>query len=140
MATYITHSANETTALGEKLGKVLTPGSIVAFTGGLGAGKTTFSRGLAKGLGSSSPVSSPTYAIVNLYEGKIPLAHFDLYRLETADDLEAAGFFDYLDAGAVLALEWSERMPLPEPPTVTISMQTVDDSTRRITIEGAPDL
>ena len=81
MSEYITHSRAETVALGARMAAVLAPGSLVAFTGGLGAGKTAFTEGLAEGLGCTDPVSSPTFAIVNYYRGSKPLAHFDLYRL-----------------------------------------------------------
>lgn len=99
MSEYITHSRAETVALGARMAAVLAPGSLVAFTGGLGAGKTAFTEGLAEGLGCTDPVSSPTFAIVNYYRGPKPLAHFDLYRISTENDLCAAGFYDYLDQG-----------------------------------------
>ena len=109
MSEYITHSRAETVALGARMAAVLAPGSLVAFTGGLGAGKTAFTEGLAEGLGCTDPVSSPTFAIVNYYRGPRPFAHFDLYRIHTEVDLSAAGFYDYLDMGAVVAAEWSEN-------------------------------
>ena len=109
MAEYITHSREETVALGRKLAAVLPDGALIAFTGGLGAGKTAFCEGLAEGLGCTDPVSSPTFAIVNYYRGPRPLAHFDLYRISTENDLCAAGFYDYLDQGAIVAAEWSEN-------------------------------
>ena len=90
MAEYITHSREETVALGRKLAAVLPDGALIAFTGGLGAGKTAFCEGLAEGLGCTDPVSSPTFAIVNYYRGPRPLAHFDLYRISTENDLCAA--------------------------------------------------
>ena len=99
MAEYITHSRAETVALGKRMAAVLQPGALIAFTGGLGAGKTAFTEGLAEGLGCTDPVSSPTFAIVNYYRGPRPLAHFDLYRISTENDLCAAGFYDYLDRG-----------------------------------------
>ena len=99
MSEYITHSRAETVALGARMAAVLAPGSLIAFTGGLGAGKTAFTEGLAEGLGCTDPVSSPTFAIVNYYRGPKPLAHFDLYRISTENDLCAAGFYDYLDRG-----------------------------------------
>ncbi len=102
MSEFITHSRAETVALGRQLAAVLSPGTLVAFTGGLGAGKTAFCEGLADGLGCTDPVSSPTFAIVNYYRGPRPLAHFDLYRISTEADLCAAGFYDYLDEGAVV--------------------------------------
>ena len=107
---YTTHSRAETVALGRRLAAALTPGTVVAFTGGLGAGKTAFCEGLADGLGCTDPVSSPTFAIVNYYRGPRPLAHFDLYRISTEQDLCAAGFYDYLDEGAIVAAEWSETI------------------------------
>lgn len=140
MAVYNTTTPEATEALGERLAQHLRPGAIVAFTGGLGAGKTTFCRGLARGLGCTGHVSSPTYAIVNVYPGRVTLAHFDLYRLETEQDLEAAGFYEYLDEGAVLALEWSEKLPLPEGPNVRVDMRETADGGRQITVEGAEGL
>ena len=111
MSEYITHSRAETVALGARMASALAPGSLVAFTGGLGAGKTAFTEGLAQGLGCTDPVSSPTFAIVNYYRGPRPLAHFDLYRISTENDLCAAGFYDYLDQGAVVAAEREFRRP-----------------------------
>lgn len=92
MEEYITHSRDETVALGRRLAAELAPGSLIAFTGGLGAGKTAFCQGIAEGLGCTDPVSSPTFAIVNYYRGPRPFAHFDLYRIHTEPDLSAAGF------------------------------------------------
>lgn len=139
MAEYITRSRGETVALGRALAKELGPGSLVAFSGGLGVGKTAFCEGLAAGLGCTDPVSSPTFAIVNYYRGPQPLAHFDLYRISTENDLCAAGFYDYLDAGAVVAAEWSENFAplLEEENPVHVAIERVDETTRRITIEGA---
>lgn len=138
MAEFITHSREETVALGRRVASVLAPGSLIAFTGGLGAGKTAFCEGLASGLGCTDPVSSPTFAIVNYYRGPRPMAHFDLYRISSENDLCAAGFYDYLDEGAIVAAEWSENFAAllePENP-IRIDMQRVDETTRRITIEG----
>lgn len=109
MEEYSTHSKAQTVALGRKLAARLGPGTLIAFTGGLGVGKTAFCQGLAEGLGCTDPVSSPTFAIVNYYRGPRPLAHFDLYRVHSQQDLAAAGFYDYLDAGAIVAAEWSEN-------------------------------
>ena len=112
--------------------------ALIAFTGGLGAGKTAFTEGLAEGLGCTDPVSSPTFAIVNYYRGPRPLAHFDLYRISTENDLCAAGFYDYLDQGAVVAAEWSENfadlLALENP--IRVNIERLDDTTRKITIEG----
>ena len=138
MSEFITHSREETVALGAQVAQHLAPGALIAFTGGLGAGKTAFCEGIARGLGCTDPVSSPTFAIVNYYRGPRPLAHFDLYRISTENDLCAAGFYDYLDQGAIVAAEWSENFAdllAPENP-IHINIDRVDDTTRRITIEG----
>ena len=110
MAVFHTFSREETVALGRRLAAALAPGSLVAFTGGLGMGKTAFCQGLAEGLGCTDPVSSPTFAIVNYYRGPRPMAHFDLYRIRSEEDLYTAGFYEYLDQGAVVAAEWSENL------------------------------
>lgn len=138
MAVYTTNSREETAALGRRLAEVLAPGSLVAFTGGLGAGKTAFCGGLAAGLGCIDPVSSPTFAIVNYYRGPRPLAHFDLYRIHTEEDLCAAGFYDYLDEGAVVAAEWSENLPdvLAAEHPVRVDIRILSDTSRQITITG----
>lgn len=105
-----THSADETQALGQKLASRLAPGDVIAYFGDLGAGKTAFTRGLAQGLGITDPVTSPTYTIVNEYlSGRIPLFHFDMYRLSSSDELFDIGWEDYLARGGVCAVEWSER-------------------------------
>lgn len=106
---YLSHSPEETERIGETLGKTLRPGSVVAYRGGLGMGKTAFTRGLARGLGCAGRVTSPTFTIVNEYEGDIPLFHFDLYRLGSSDELFDIGWEDYLARGGVCAVEWSER-------------------------------
>lgn len=138
MAEFITHSRAETVELGRKLAQHLTPGTLVCFTGSLGAGKTAFTEGLAAGLGCIDPVSSPTFAIVNYYRGPRPLAHFDLYRINSREDLETAGLYDYLDEGAVVAAEWSENfadlLALEHPVRVDIRHAGGDE--RVITIEG----
>lgn len=134
----VSTSAKQTIALGEKLAATLHGGEVIAFTGGLGAGKTTFCRGLAKGLHTLDDVSSPTFSIVNYYRGPLPLAHFDAYRIEGEEDLEAAGYYEYHNAGAVIAIEWSERIaPLLGNSLIRVDIQTVDEHTREITIEGA---
>ena len=106
---YLSHSVEETEALGEALGRKLQPGAVVAYFGGLGMGKTAFTRGLARGLGCRGRVTSPTFTIVNEYEGDIPLFHFDLYRLGSSDELFDIRWEDYLARGGVCAVEWSER-------------------------------
>ena len=140
MAQYMTHSRSETVALGTRLASVLQGGELIAFTGGLGAGKTAFCEGLAQGLGCVDPAASPTFAIVNYYRGPRPLAHFDLYRIHTEEDLYAAGFYDYLDQGAIVAAEWSENLAdvLAAENPITIDIARVDGEPdgRCITMEG----
>ena len=108
---HVTNSPEETEALGEMLAGRLEPGTVIAFTGDLGAGKTAFVRGLARGLGITERVTSPTFTIVNEYEGgRLPLFHFDMYRLGSADELFDIGWEDYLARGGVCAVEWSENV------------------------------
>ena len=136
---FITNTPEETEALGARLARALEPGAVVAFTGDLGAGKTAFVRGLARGLGVQDRVTSPTFTIVNEYEGgRLPLFHFDLYRLGSADELFDIGWEDYLARGGVCAVEWSERMEeLLEPGTVRVDLRRGEDEDRRvITVEG----
>ena len=135
MAVYKTHSPEETALLGEQFAARCTRGTFIAFRGGMGAGKTTFCAGLARGLGCIDLAFSPTFAIVNYYRGPLPLAHFDLYRLSCEEDLFTSGFYDYLDEGAVVAVEWSELLAefLP-PPNFLIEFETINDTTRKITV------
>ncbi len=134
---FITNSPEETELLGEKLGKELTPGTVIAYLGDLGAGKTAFTRGIARGLGAEGPVTSPTYTIVNEYlSGRMPLFHFDMYRLHSADDLFDIGWEDYLERGGVCAVEWSENVADALESPLTIRIEKVGDTSRRITIEG----
>ena len=136
---FITNTPEETEALGARLARALEPGAVVAFTGDLGAGKTAFVRGLARGLGVQDRVTSPTFTVVNEYEGgRLPLFHFDLYRLGSADELFDIGWEDYLARGGVCAVEWSERMEeLLEPGTIRVDLRRGEDESRRvITVEG----
>ena len=136
-----TQSPEETEALGAALASSLRPGQVVAFRGPLGAGKTAFTRGLARGLGVTGPVTSPTYTIVNEYTGgRMPLFHFDMYRLSSEEDLFDIGWEDYLDRGGLCVGEWSERVfgALGSPVTVTIEKIPGSDQQRKITIEGVP--
>ena len=135
--TIITNNESETVTQGEKLGKTLAAGAVLAFFGGLGAGKTAFIRGLAKGLGIKSSVSSPTFNICNEYPGSLPLFHFDLYRLQSADELYDIGWDDYLDRGGVCAVEWSEKMSgeFPEN-TIFVKIENLGGEKRAIEIEG----
>ncbi len=108
---FVTNSEGETEALGARLADKLAPGAVIAFTGDLGAGKTAFTRGLARGLGIADRVTSPTFTIVNEYEGgRLPLFHFDMYRLSSSDELFDVGWEDYLARGGVCAVEWSENV------------------------------
>ena len=135
---FITNSPQETENLGAALGKILKPGTVLAYRGDLGAGKTAFTRGLARGLGYKDPVTSPTYTIVNEYlGGRLPLFHFDMYRLSSSDDLWDIGWEDYLERGGICAVEWSENVweAMEEPITVTI--EKLDENSRRITVEGS---
>ena len=137
---YITHSAAETEALGERLARTLLPGTVVAFSGDLGAGKTAFTRGLARGLGCRERVTSPTFTVVNEYlGGRVPLFHFDLYRLGSADELWDIGWEDYLARGGVCAVEWSERAEdALEEPLVRVALRLGDSPDERvISIIGA---
>ena len=136
---FITHSAAETEALGAKLAAVLQPGDVIAYLGDLGAGKTAFTRGLARGLGIAEAVTSPTYTLVNEYlDGRLPLFHFDMYRLSDADELFDLGWEDYLARHGVCAVEWSENVweALENPITVQIRTDADDEALRRITITG----
>ena len=133
--TIITNSEAETIYEGERLGRSLKPGSVVAFYGGLGAGKTAFTRGLASGLGINISVSSPTFTIVNEYPGKIPLFHFDMYRLENENELFDIGWDDYLERGGVCAVEWSEKVPGAFPPdTIKVKIESLDNNKRKLEI------
>ena len=139
MSVYITNSPEETEELGLKLAKSLTGGEVVAFRGGLGMGKTCFTRGLARGLGFKGDVTSPTFALINEYiGGRLPLYHFDMYRISGWEDLYSTGFFDYIEQGGVIAAEWSENIEnaLPES-TVTVTFVRLDDNKREVTVNGA---
>ena len=138
---FITNSPMETEAIGAALSKILTPGSVIAYRGDLGAGKTAFTRGLARGLGVGDPVTSPTYTIVNEYlGGRMPLFHFDMYRLHSADDLWDIGWEDYLERGGICAVEWSENVRDAMENPITVTIEKLGEDTRRITIEGGENL
>ena len=135
--TYITNSPAETEAIGAALAKILTPGTVLAYRGDLGAGKTAFTRGLARGLGYDEPVTSPTYTIVNEYlGGRLPLFHFDMYRLASSDDLWDIGWEDYLDRGGICAVEWSENVDDAMENAIFVTIEKLGGDDRRITIEG----
>ena len=134
---YTTNSPEETEALGASMGARLKAGTVVAFTGDLGAGKTAFVRGMAQGLGVAGRVTSPTFTIVNEYEGgRLPLFHFDMYRLGSADELYDIGWEDYLARGGVCAVEWSEIVrDALEPGCIRVDLRRGErDGQRRITV------
>ena len=134
---FFTDSPKETEKLGQALGAVLQPGTVLAYEGDLGAGKTAFTRGLARGLGAVEAVTSPTYTIVNEYlSGRMPLFHFDMYRLTSADDLWDIGWEDYLDRGGICAVEWSENVREALEDAVIVRIEKTGEESRRITVEG----
>ena len=134
---YITKSPSETEKLGAALAAVLKPGAVIAYRGDLGAGKTAFTRGLARGLGIKESVTSPTYTIVNEYlGGSMPLFHFDMYRLGSEDELFDIGWEDYLERGGVCAVEWSENVWGAMEDAIVVTISRLDEDTRRIEIEG----
>lgn len=136
---HVTNSPSETEALGESLAGQLEPGTVIAFTGELGAGKTAFVRGLARGLGVQERVTSPTFTIVNEYEGgRLPLFHFDMYRLGSADDLFDIGWEDFLRRGGVCAVEWSETVQEAlDADTIYVDIRRgAEDNQRVLTIRG----
>ena len=136
---FLSHSTQETEAIGEELAQKLRGGDVLAFTGSLGMGKTAFTRGLARGLGCRGRVTSPTFTIVNEYEGRTPLFHFDMYRLGSSDELFDIGWDDYLARGGVCAVKWSERVSdaLPED-TIFVDIARTDEHEdwRTITVTG----
>ena len=132
---YITHSETETEALGEKLAPGFRPGDVVALYGDLGAGKTAFVRGMARGLKSPNRVTSPTFTIVNEYEGEISLFHFDMYRLGGADELFGIGWDDYLARGGICVVEWSENVETAfDGSEYTVNIEKCSEDERRITV------
>ena len=138
---YITNSPAETEAVGAALARVLQPGTVIAYRGDLGAGKTAFTRGLARGLGSTELVTSPTYTIVNEYlGGRCPLFHFDMYRLGSEDELFDIGWEDYLERGGVCAVEWSENVGGAMEDAIVVTISRLDEDTRKIEIEGGDSL
>ena len=133
MAVYISNSVTDTEALAARLAEKLRGGEVIAFTGSMGMGKTAFTRGLVAGLGGGDVVSSPTFALVNEYEARLTVQHFDMYRVSGWDDLYSTGFFDYLDTGSVLVIEWSENIDgaLPDD-VIRIDIQKGEAETERI--------
>ena len=134
-----TNYFEETIAAAEQVAAHLSAGDIILYEGDMGAGKTHFTKGIAKYLGIDDEITSPTFALVNEYDGALPLFHFDLYRIESYDDLYAIGFFDYLDRGGVIAAEWSENIAelkaeLGE--VITVCIEKLSETGRRITVSG----
>ena len=137
---FITNSPAETESIGVTLGQRLKPGTVIAYRGDLGAGKTAFTRGLARGLGCREIVTSPTYTIVNEYlGGRIPLFHFDMYRLRSSDDLWDIGWEDYLDRGGVCAVEWSENVADAMEGAVRVCIEKISEDVRKIVITGGEE-
>ena len=134
MVQVISNSPSQTEEFARKLGAVLTGGETIAYFGGLGMGKTRFTAGLAEGMGITAEVSSPTFSLVHEYRGDKTLYHFDMYRITTFEDLCSTGFFDYLDWGGVLAVEWSENIEaaLPEEKLIKIEILRGDSDNSRI--------
>ena len=138
---FLTSSPEQTEAVGEALAAQLHPGDVIAYYGGLGAGKTAFTRGLARGLGVCEPVTSPTYTIVNEYlSGRMPLFHFDMYRLSSSEELFDIGWEDYLARGGVCAVEWSENVDDALADAICVRIERTGDDSRRITISGGNEL
>lgn len=137
--TFVTLSDQETIRLGRRLGKVLSKGDVVGLTGKLGSGKTWFTKGLALGLGisSNSLITSPSFILVNEYEGEYPFYHMDLYRLDSLSDVQSIGLEEYLNEESIVAIEWADRWPeiLPEG-TVIVKLVIIDDHRREITFSG----
>lgn len=139
MERFISNSPEDTEKIGENLGKNISYGTVIAFRGGLGMGKTCFTRGLARGLNSADRVTSPTFSLVNEYlSGRLPIYHFDMYRISGWEDLYSTGFFDYIKEGGVLVCEWSENIEnaLPDN-TVYVEFTRISDTVREITIKQA---
>lgn len=132
-----TFSPEETIEIGKKIGKLLKLGDFIAYSGDLGAGKTTLTRGILQGLGQADEVTSPTFSIVNEYDSDIPVYHFDMYRIENADELEFTGFYDYPLEESIFIVEWSENISSAIPENaIEISMKYLGDTEREIEIKG----
>lgn len=133
---YISSSPKETEIIGSSLAEKLKGNEVIAIFGGMGAGKTAFTRGLASGLGVTDGVSSPTFALVHEYEGKFPIFHFDMYRVTNYDDLYSTGFFDYIENG-IIVIEWSENIEEAIPKdAIRISINPISETEREITVSG----
>ena len=134
--TFLSNSPAETKEIAKNLAATLNGGEVIAFYGDLGMGKTCFTTGLAEGLGFKGEVSSPTFAIINEYlGGRLNLYHFDMYRVSGWDDLYSTGYFDYIESGGVIAVEWSENIESALPDDVIkVTIKRIDETKREITI------
>lgn len=135
---YVSNSSEETVIFAQNLSKYLEPNDVIAFTGGMGMGKTAFTSGLAFGLGFTGDVTSPTFALVNEYRGgRLDLFHFDMYRIESWEDLYSTGFFEYSCMGGVCAVEWSENIEgALDENTIRVNIEYISDNSRKITVTG----
>ncbi len=142
MEIYISKSPLETEKIAENLSVTLKGSEVIAFRGDLGAGKTCFTRGLARGLGFEGTVNSPTFALINEYfGGRLPLCHFDMYRISSWDELYSSGYFEYLDSGAVIAAEWSENIENALPHnTIYVEIEKLSENERKIKVFTKEDL
>jgi len=133
---FLSNSPEDTEKFAENFAKKLNSGNVIAFLGDLGMGKTCFTRGLARGLGYTGDVISPTFALVNEYRGGVlPLFHFDMYRVTTMDDLYSTGYFDYIAEDGIFAIEWSENISFAlDNNTIFVNIERIDDSIRKITV------
>lgn len=138
MVEFISNSPEDTENFAFNIANKLNGGTVLAFTGSLGMGKTCFVRGLARGIGYKGDVTSPTFSLVNEYiGGRVNLYHFDMYRVTGWEDLYSTGYFDYLDLGGLLAVEWSENITAAlDDNTVYVTIEKLSDSSRRITVTG----
>lgn len=137
--TFVTHSAEETIQLGKKIGSMLQPGAIIAMEGNLAVGKTTITKGIAESLGIEETITSPTFTLISEYEGKMPLYHMDVYRLDSCEDFINLGVEDLMYGDGVSIIEWSERVreELPKS-TITLRLEIRGDGGRDITLENWP--
>ncbi len=138
MTEFFSNCPEDTEKIALDFSETLIGGEVIAFRGGMGMGKTLFTRSLAKGLGFKGAVASPTFAIVNEYRGgRLPVFHFDMFRIESWEDLDSCGFFDYMEEKGVMAVEWSENISSALPnDTIYINIEKTDEGGRKITIEG----
>lgn len=138
MQIFSSYSVEDTVKIANNLAKALHGGEVIAFKGGMGVGKTHFTAGLAEGLGFKGVVNSPTFALVNEYRGgRLPIFHFDMYRIEGWEDLESCGFFDYMSENGVIAAEWSENIENAlDDSTIYVTIEKIDENSRKITIDG----